>query len=90
MPSLASSFPGIGVRARAGFTGGTVSHPKSPRALLNIGGMANVTWVPRRGATDGVLAFDTGPGIAVLDAVVRLRQERSRAAVPMTSGRGKK
>jgi anhydro-N-acetylmuramic acid kinase len=46
-------------------------HPKSPRALLNIGGMANVTWVPHRGATDGVLAFDTGPGIAVLDAVVR-------------------
>ena len=46
-------------------------HPKSPRALLNIGGMANVTWVPRRGDVDGVLAFDTGPGVAVLDAVVR-------------------
>lgn len=42
-----------------------------PRALLNIGGMANVTWVPRRGTVDGVLAFDTGPGVAVIDAVVR-------------------
>jgi anhydro-N-acetylmuramic acid kinase len=46
-------------------------HARHARALLNIGGMANVTWVPKRGATDGVLAFDTGPGVAVLDAVVR-------------------
>jgi len=46
-------------------------HPEHGRALLNIGGMANVTWVPRGGSTEGVLAFDTGPGVAVLDAVVR-------------------
>ncbi|MBI2535551.1 MAG: anhydro-N-acetylmuramic acid kinase [Gemmatimonadetes bacterium] len=46
-------------------------HPRHGRALLNIGGMANVTWVPQRGRTDGVVAFDTGPGVAVLDAVVR-------------------
>jgi anhydro-N-acetylmuramic acid kinase len=42
------------------------------RALLNVGGMANVTWVPRLGALDGVMAFDTGPGVAVIDAVTRL------------------
>lgn len=42
-----------------------------PRVLLNIGGMANVTWVPPGGALDRVIAFDTGPGVAVLDAVVR-------------------
>ncbi len=42
-----------------------------PRALLNIGGMANVTWVPQHGATDGVIAFDTGPGMALIDGVVR-------------------
>jgi anhydro-N-acetylmuramic acid kinase len=42
-----------------------------PRALLNIGGMANVTWVPRCGVVDGVVAFDTGPGVAVIDAVTR-------------------
>ena len=47
-------------------------HPERGRALLNLGGMANVTWVPRRGDTDGVIAFDTGPGVAVLDAVTRL------------------
>ncbi len=42
-----------------------------PRTLLNIGGIANVTWVPRDGDLDGVIAFDTGPGVAVVDAVVR-------------------
>jgi len=41
------------------------------RLLLNVGGMANVTWVPRRGVTAGALAFDTGPGVAVIDAVTR-------------------
>jgi anhydro-N-acetylmuramic acid kinase len=34
--------------------------------------MANVTWVPRGGAVDRVTAFDTGPGVAVVDAVTRL------------------
>jgi anhydro-N-acetylmuramic acid kinase len=46
--------------------------PEGPRALLNIGGMANVTWVPRRAVDEGVIAFDTGPGVAVIDAVARL------------------
>jgi len=46
-------------------------HPDRGRLLLNIGGIANVTWVPRRGTADGALAFDTGPGVAVIDAVTR-------------------
>jgi anhydro-N-acetylmuramic acid kinase len=46
-------------------------HPQKGRALLNLGGMANVTWVPRLGVPEGVIAFDTGPGMAVIDAVVR-------------------
>jgi anhydro-N-acetylmuramic acid kinase len=46
-------------------------HEQRGRWLLNIGGMANVTWVPRRGVTDGALAFDTGPGVAVIDAITR-------------------
>ena len=46
-------------------------HPERGRLLLNLGGMANVTWVPRRGETQGALAFDTGPGVAVIDAVTR-------------------
>jgi anhydro-N-acetylmuramic acid kinase len=47
-------------------------HAERGRALLNVGGMANVTWVPRRGSLEGVVAFDTGPGVAVMDAVTRL------------------
>src|SRR5215210_5652088 len=43
-----------------------------PRILLNIGGMANLTYVPRRSQEEGVLAFDTGPGVAVIDAVAHL------------------
>ncbi len=48
------------------------------RALLNIGGMANVTWVPRLGDTAGVVAFDTGPGVAIIDAVARMVDPHSR------------
>lgn len=46
-------------------------HEARGRWLLNIGGMANVTWVPRRGQPDGAFAFDTGPGVAVIDAIAR-------------------
>jgi len=46
-------------------------HPERGRLLLNLGGMANITWVPRRGVIDGAVAFDTGPGVAVIDAVTR-------------------
>jgi anhydro-N-acetylmuramic acid kinase len=46
-------------------------HPERGRLLLNVGGIANFTWVPRRGVTDGALACDTGPGVGVIDAVTR-------------------
>ncbi len=44
-------------------------HPRERRALLNVGGIANVTLV----APDGPpLAFDTGPGNVLLDSAVAL------------------
>jgi anhydro-N-acetylmuramic acid kinase len=43
-----------------------------PRILLNLGGMANVSWIRRRGEVEGVIGADTGPGMAVIDAVARL------------------
>jgi anhydro-N-acetylmuramic acid kinase len=48
----------------------------APRVLLNLGGMANLTYVVQRAQEDGVLAFDTGPGVAVVDAVARLVDQR--------------
>ena len=51
-------------------------HSKSEaRALLNLGGMANVTWLARDGSLADVLAFDTGPGNSVLDALMSLRSD---------------
>jgi len=47
------------------------SRTDGPRALLNLGGIANFTVVPRRGDAAPVLAFDTGPGVMVIDACVR-------------------
>jgi len=41
-----------------------------PVAVLNIGGVANVTWIGKRGPAD-LIAFDTGPGNAPLDDWVR-------------------
>ena len=41
------------------------------RALQNLGGIGNVTVVPPDGTLASVRAFDTGPGVAVIDAVVR-------------------
>src|SRR6476659_7681714 len=49
----------------------------APRILLNIGGMANLTYVERRAQEVGVLAFDTGPGVAVIDATARMVDQRS-------------
>ena len=48
------------------------SHPERSRALQNIGGMANVTWLPKAGSDSPPLAFDTGPGVALLDAAAEL------------------
>ena len=41
------------------------------RALQNIGGIGNVTIVPPGGQIEGVRAFDTGPGVAVINGAVR-------------------
>jgi anhydro-N-acetylmuramic acid kinase len=41
------------------------------RALQNLGGIGNVTVVPPAGESGRVLAFDTGPGVAIIDGVTR-------------------
>lgn len=41
------------------------------RLLQNLGGMGNVSVVPPGGDVVRLRAFDTGPGVAIIDAVVR-------------------
>ena len=48
-----------------------LSDPDRGRAIQNLGGMGNVTGLPRLGSDEGPIAFDTGPGVALLDAATR-------------------
>jgi len=45
---------------------------KLGRVALNIGGIANITAIPKRARPDQVIAFDTGPGNMVIDQLVEL------------------
>ncbi len=47
-------------------------HKKLARAVQNIGGIANVTFLPAGCEQDDIIAFDTGPGNMVIDSIVRL------------------
>lgn len=44
---------------------------KYHRALLNIGGIANITLVKKNASANDVAAFDTGPGNMVIDALMK-------------------
>lgn len=45
------------------------SDPSEARGLLNIGGIANMTVMPANPSPADVVAFDTGPGNMVIDAL---------------------
>ena len=47
-----------------------LKHSRRARLIVNLGGISNVTYVPRGGVLDGVVAFDTGPANMVLDGLV--------------------
>ncbi len=46
-------------------------HPSRSRAVVNIGGISNLTYLPAGGGLGEVRAFDTGPGNMVIDGVAR-------------------
>jgi len=69
-------------------------HPRRGRVALNIGGIANVTVIPAGARPEQVIAFDTGPGNMLIDAVVeavtRGRQKFDRHGRLAASGRPNK
>jgi anhydro-N-acetylmuramic acid kinase len=46
-------------------------HKRLARAVQNIGGIANVTFLPGGCTQDDIIAFDTGPGNMVIDDIIR-------------------
>lgn len=48
-----------------------LASPDAARAIQNLGGMANVTALPREGSGSPPAAFDTGPGVALIDGAAR-------------------
>ncbi|MDH3733967.1 MAG: anhydro-N-acetylmuramic acid kinase [Gemmatimonadota bacterium] len=84
-PSLVAEIAGVDVvadfRARDMAAGGhgapltaytdrIMFESEEPRLIQNIGGFANVTYLPGRAGGDPI-AFDTGPGVALIDGAVR-------------------
>lgn len=47
------------------------AHPTRARVLQNIGGIGNLTAIPAGAAQQKVIAFDTGPGNMILDALAQ-------------------
>jgi len=47
------------------------SQPGENRILLNIGGIANLTWLPGNGNKNEIICTDVGPGNTLIDAACR-------------------
>jgi len=58
------------------------------RILQNIGGIANLTAIPAGAAQEQVLAFDTGPGNMILDALMQRLFSRAYDRNGRTAARG--
>jgi 1,6-anhydro-N-acetylmuramate kinase len=45
---------------------------RANRVILNIGGISNLTYLPKSGSREDVIAFDAGPGNMVSDALFQV------------------
>lgn len=61
---------------------------RASRLLINIGGIGNVTALPRGGAADGLRAFDTGPGNVLIDSLMKLHGDGDFDEDGRTAARG--
>jgi anhydro-N-acetylmuramic acid kinase len=59
--------------------------PSRPVAIVNIGGVANITWIGRDG---DLIAYDTGPGNALLDDWMQRRTGAARDDDGAAAARG--
>jgi anhydro-N-acetylmuramic acid kinase len=62
---------------------------KRGRVLQNIGGIANLTAIPVGASADEVIAFDTGPGNMVIDALAQLLFNKQFDRNGILAARGK-
>ena len=54
-----------------------LSHPDKNRVILNIGGIANITILPKIDSSETVCGYDTGPGNGLLDAWISSNSENT-------------
>ena len=66
--------------------GSDISH----RSILNLGGIANLTLIPKlTGSSDGVIGFDCGPGNVLLDLWINRHQSKAYDADGLWASTGK-
>jgi anhydro-N-acetylmuramic acid kinase len=64
-------------------------HRKLNRGLLNIGGIANITVIPKNSGKNEVIAFDTGPGNMLIDELMKRLFNKSYDEDGLVAQKGK-
>ena len=49
-------------------------HSNENRVILNIGGIANISYLPSKANNESVMGFDTGPGNGLIDAWIHVHK----------------
>jgi anhydro-N-acetylmuramic acid kinase len=65
------------------------SHKKKSRAIVNIGGISNVTYLQASGKKEDVRAFDMGPGNMLIDGLVQILTKKNMDIHGNIARRGK-